>query len=209
MTFPKEFKEAISNLPSKEKDKLILKLLKHDIVLANSLFFELVSDVTVEEQREEVKHRLSELIRLATKNFYSLGYLYMDVRSMSGEITEHVKITKDKYGEIALNLFILNEILEKNNKRIAASSKDKAHSFCTAVIARTYRIIILIKKMHDDYFLEFGDDLRNLGNRIADNNRLMECAIFNGLDINWLILRDIPVDIEIMHKELRQQGYLK
>ncbi len=209
MTFPKEFKEAISNLSSKEKDKLILKLLKHDIVLANRLMFELVSDVTVEEHREVVKHRLSEQIRLATQNFYSIGYLHMDVRYMSGEITEHVSITKDKYGEIALNLFILNEVITKNNKRISSSPKGKAHNFCTAVIARVYKIILLIKKMHDDYFLEFGEDLRILGNLIAENKRLMECALFNGLDINWLILRNVPDDIEQIHKALRQQGYLK
>lgn len=47
MTYPKEFKEALSNLPSKEKDKLILRLL-----------FELVSTKTVEEQRDKLEERL-------------------------------------------------------------------------------------------------------------------------------------------------------
>ena len=40
MTFDKDFKEAISHLPSSEKDKLILRLLKKDLVLANRLYFE-------------------------------------------------------------------------------------------------------------------------------------------------------------------------
>ena len=55
MSFPKEFKEALSHLPSKEKDKLILQLLKKDLVLANRLLFELVNTNTVEEQREKVE----------------------------------------------------------------------------------------------------------------------------------------------------------
>lgn len=48
MTFPKEFKEALSHLPSKEKDKLVLRLLRKDLLLANRLLFELVNTNTVE-----------------------------------------------------------------------------------------------------------------------------------------------------------------
>ncbi len=35
MTFDKEFTKAISHLPSKEKDKLILRLLKKNLPLAS------------------------------------------------------------------------------------------------------------------------------------------------------------------------------
>ena len=52
--FHKEFKEALSRLPSKEKDKLILRLLKKDLVLANRLLFELLSTNTVEEERQKM-----------------------------------------------------------------------------------------------------------------------------------------------------------
>jgi len=55
MTLPKELKEAISKLTSKDKDKLIFRLLKKDLVLANQLLFELVSDENVEEKRAQVK----------------------------------------------------------------------------------------------------------------------------------------------------------
>lgn len=47
MKFPEELKEGISQLPSKEKEKLIFRLLKHDLDLANRLLFELVSTDTV------------------------------------------------------------------------------------------------------------------------------------------------------------------
>lgn len=43
MKFDPEFKKALSQLPSGEKDKLILRLLKHDLTLANRLAFELLS----------------------------------------------------------------------------------------------------------------------------------------------------------------------
>jgi hypothetical protein len=55
MVFEKEFKEALLDLPIKEKDKLLLRLLKRDVPLANQLYFELVSTQTVEERRAELE----------------------------------------------------------------------------------------------------------------------------------------------------------
>lgn len=209
MQIPKELKDAISNLPSKEKDKLIFRLLKKDLALANRLLFELVSETTIDEQREIIKKRLSFLIERATNSFYSCGYLNVDVRDMSGVINEHVLITKDKFGEISLNLYIITNVLEKNKKNILTKPEPKTRKFCVAVIARAFKILLLIKKMHEDYFLDFRDDLKKFGEIIADNDYLMQSAIRNGLDVNWLILGEIPEDIEAIHKEIRANGFLK
>ena len=208
MKIPEELKETISNLPSKEKDKLIFRLLKKDLLLANKLLFELVSNTSVEEQREKIKEHLTYSIKQSSDNFYSPGYLNWDVRDMSGMITEHVKITKDKYGEISLNLYMINEVLEQNNKKILSAKHHQVDKFCTAVIARAFKIMLLIKKMHEDYLIEFKDELEKLANLIGDNPYLMNCAIHNGLDVNWLFFGNIPNDIEQTYKELRQHGYL-
>ena len=48
--FENDFKKAIQNLPSQEKDKLILRLLKWDLALANRLYFELVDTDTAEDK---------------------------------------------------------------------------------------------------------------------------------------------------------------
>jgi hypothetical protein len=37
----------------------------------------------------------------------------------------------------------------------------------------------------------------------------MKTAIHNGLDVNWLINGEIPIDIVAYHKNIRQQGFLK
>lgn len=208
MIFPKEFKEAIHNLPSAEKDKLIFRLLKKDLVLANQLMFQLVVEDSIEEQREKLRKQIDILIDRAANIYYSPGYLNMDIRDISGRINEHVQITKDKYGEISLNLYMINNVLEKNNKNILSATPAKAKKLCTAVIARAFKILILIKKMHEDYFTEFEDDIKKLGALIGDNPYLMKSAIFNGLDINWLLSGNIPDDIEQIRKELRQKGYL-
>ncbi len=210
MTFPNEFKEAISHLSSKEKDKLILRLLKKDLKLANRLMFELVSDESVEERREILLHRIKEKAKRTHDTFYSIGWLNMDVRDLSGEINEHVAITKDKFGEIQLNLIMINSVLEANNETIShLRYVVKTRKFCTAVISRAFKILILISKTHEDLWLEFEDELKRFGMLIANNKHLKQTARKNGLDVNWLINFDIPEDIMDIHKQLRSDGFLK
>jgi len=209
MTLPKELKDAISHLTSKDKDKLIFRLLKKDLVLANQLLFELVSDENVEEKRAQVKNQLSKNIENATIRYYSPGWLLMDVRDMSGIINEHVLITKDKFGEAYLNLWMLTEILERNNEKILLESIGKAEKLCVAVIARAFKILLLISKLHEDYRVEFEDDLTKLGRLIGQNKYLMKFAIYNSFDVNWLLSAEIPENIDQIQKDLRKSGYLR
>tara|TARA_B100000963_G_C22600533_1_gene660018 strand:- start:1281 stop:1910 length:630 start_codon:yes stop_codon:yes gene_type:complete len=209
MTFDKDFKEAISHLPSSEKDKLILRLLKKDLVLANRLYFELLDDKTVDDRRAEMEKRVKERISRATDSFWTTGYLKMDMRYLSGEITDHVRTTKDKYGEASLNLLMLNEVLSKNNHRILEAIPSKARKICVYIIARAFKILMIIQKLHEDHLIDFKDDLVLLGELIGQNDYLMKNAIQNGFDVNWLLKVDIPEDIAQIHKNLRANGFLK
>lgn len=209
MQFSKEFKEALSELPSKEKDKLLLRLLKKDLKLADRLFFELVDYRTVDERRTIMEERVLEQTAYFTSRYYSPGYLMMDLRYLSGEITEHVTITKDKFGEVTLNLTMLIAVLDKTNAKIASAGLQKSQKFCIYVIARTFKLLLLIDKMHEDYQLDFKPKIEQLGRLIGQNDLLMRMAIHHGLDVNWLTQFNIPKDIAAIHKDLRSQGYLK
>lgn len=210
MKFSKEFKEAISHLTGKEKDKLILRLLKKDIKLANRLEFELLSEKSIEDRRLEVEHRILEKASKTADYFHSVGYLNMDVRSISGEISEHVYTTKDKFGEVYLNLKMINEVLSVNQQNFRrAANNNSSRKFYTAVIARAFKILILISKLHEDFHLDLEDELNRFGSLFLDTPPLMDTAIFNGLDVNWLLKFEIPEDIIHYHKDLRQKGYLR
>lgn len=209
MKFDAEFKQAISLLPSKEKDKLILRLLKRDLVLANQLYFQLLSEESVYERRNKMANRVTKEIEQMTNRFYSPGTLLIDLRFLSGEITEHVKITKDKVGEPGLNLLMLTQVLKRNNERIANAKTGKSYTIGIYIIARVFKILVQIKSLHEDYFVEFEESLIELGNLISDNPFLMKLATQNGLDINWLVKANIPGNIDAIHKEMRARGYLK
>jgi len=207
--FDKEFKTAIQNLSDTEKDKLILRLLRRDLDLANRLYFELVDTETVEQKREKAAALVTDKVKSANKHFHSIGVLLMRVRAISGDINEHVKITKDKHGEIALNLQMLIEVLTINRIAINASKPANSYKFLIYVINRVYKILILIKALDEDYLLEFRDDLEQLGNLIGSYDLLMRLCIHNGLDVNWLTHCEIPDDIVTFHKELKANGFLK
>lgn len=207
--FPKEFKEAIQNLPSAEKDKLIFRLLKHDLDLANRLHVELVNTETVEERRSSMQKEVTKAVTRMSDRFYSLGYLLMEVRDLSGEISEHVRVTKDKFGEASLNIQMLIEVLEINKTRFEKAKPNDVYKTNTYIIARVFKILLLIKALHEDYLMEFKDDLKELGIKISQNPSLFKTAIQNGLDINWLLEDEIPLNIVSIHKELRSNGFLE
>ena len=209
MTFDPELKKALQLLPDAEKDKLILRLLKYDLHLANQLRFELVDTESVEDKREQIKKRIIKRIELATERYYSVGYLLMDVRDISGEINEHVSITKDKWGEISLNCLMLRQLLELNNEGIGAETFDKAYTLCIYIIARIFKILMLIQKQHEDLHIEFSEDIETIGKLVGKNHLLMKTAIHNGLDVNWLIQFEIPNNIADIYKTLRKNGQLK
>lgn len=205
--FDQEFKDAISHLTSKEKDKLLFRLIKKDRILAHQLHFELVSVDTVQERRAEMVLLVTKMIAKSVTKFRYASDLLIELRSISAKITEHVKITRDKYGEASLNLLMLNEALSKNKNELNRSIPKNAYTFNLYVLVRTFKILILIKGLHEDFFIEFEDGLKQLSLNFNDNLNLKKFATSHKFDITWLL--DIPDNIAEIQKEIRSHGFLK
>jgi hypothetical protein len=204
-----EFKIALQELPEKEKDKLILRLLRRDMDLAEKLFFELVDTDTVEDKRRNMVTLISNDINRIAKNYHSLDFIAVEMRSISGKISHHVKITKDKFGEISLNIHMLNEVIEQNTFSLSHSKPQKSTKFYNYVIVRAFKILLLIQALHEDFLLDFKEDLNRLGANISSNKMLLKTANYNSLDINWILEAEIPENILQIHKEIKAAGFLK
>ena len=209
MKLTPEFKKAISELPNEEKDKLIFRLIKKDPDLANRIYFELIDTDSVEEKRLIIEDELVKYIKLQAKRYYSPGYVLMETRFASGKISDHVKITKDKYGEPYLNLLMLIQTLGENQHNLKLSTYGACYTLNIYIVARVYKILTQIQALHQDFYLEFRGSLEKLGELIADFPYLMKVAIHNQLDVNWLFSGEIPKDIIARQKELRANGFLK
>ena len=182
-----ELKAALSALPDREKDKLLFRLLAKEPPLVERLTYELLESGDTEMERRE---ELAELIlREAPKriaNYYSPGYLLLDLRAFSGAINRHVKTTRDKEGEIQLNLLMLNQLLPPLLHRIKAARRGKTVTLSKYVVQRARKLLRLIAKLHPDLHLEYTEGLRRLGDSIAAVPEMVHQAEAQGLDLATL-----------------------
>ena len=120
-----ELKEAILGLPPKEKDKMLLRLISKDAVLINQLHFRLLEDETdLHDRQQEVRAKIERQLELIdaqiVRRKYAARNLLSDLKSASGIVNEHVRITNDKTGEIDLRLYILEQSVMRYGKQFMA-----------------------------------------------------------------------------------------
>lgn len=209
LTFDQEFKDAISDLTDKEKDKLILRLLRRDPILAKRLQFELLGHDSVEDRRAEMEEKIRERVQQLSGNRFHIGTMATEMRSLSAAITEHVKVTKDKLGEAGLNLLLLNEVLRRNVHNIEAARRSKSDKVVRYVVARAFKVLVLIRALHEDYLTDFKEDLQTLGELIGQSRLFLHTASDHGLNVSWLLEGEIPEDIKERQAELRKRGFLR
>jgi hypothetical protein len=165
--------EVLKMLTPEQKDKLLLKLFRKDPMLVEKLAFEFFED------KSDLKQRVDKLRSLINQNitpdrlpWNTPGELMMLMRTMNGRITEHVKVTKDKYGEVELTLFLLNIAFQRflpmlNEKR------QRSEKFSEYVLKRTEIMCKNLNKLHEDNYLDFKDDLTKLMKYLNDYSPTM------------------------------------
>jgi len=208
MEYSKEFKAALSQFSHPEKDKLIFRLLKKDKLLSKKLYFELIDEETTDDKRNAMESYIKERLSEISKYIGNPKYFLVLIRKLSAEITEHVKVMTDKFGDVYLNLFLVNEILEYNDK-LSKQRFDAIYKLYIYLINKIFKALIQIKKMDEDYWLEFDEILSEIDSKIHENLYLEKLCINNGLDFNWLKSGNIPDHFELIVKDIRSQGFLK
>ena len=208
MEYSKEFKQALSEFSSIEKDRLIFRLLKKDKLLSKKLYFELIDPETTDDKRNTMEEIISERITEISKYVANQKYFLVLIRKLSAEITEHVKITTDKFGDVYLNLFLINKILEHNEK-LGRQRFDAVYKLYIYLINKIIKALIQIKKLDEDYWMEFDELLSDIDFQIHETLYFEKLCINNSFDFNWLKSENIPDHFELIVKDIRSQGFLK
>ncbi len=183
----KELKQAIVEMPEKEKDKLLLRLIAKDLNLLNQLQFKLLEgEGGAQERKEEVKEYIHRRAGYYPGHYYSPGYLMMEMRDCSGMINQYRSITKDKIGEVELQLDMLVSLLEPNIKKLVNAPPRKMVKFTPYVVKRAGKIIGMIERLHEDYHLEFTDSLNQLGEFVKQLDPERKVAKANQVDLQLL-----------------------
>ena len=154
-----DLKKAIVQMPGAEKDKLLLRLIAKDATLTEKLQFELVErGQTIDDRRDLIRQFVDRTAKLHPD---SAGWLMMDMRTVSGYITRHVKVTKDKYGDVELSLYMLNTLYE-HNKHLLSTYNKRTDKCAEYVAKRTEQTLKKVQKLDPDYHVEFADDINKL-----------------------------------------------
>lgn len=208
MEYSKEFKAALSAFSGAEKDKLIFRLLRKDKLLSKKLYFELIDPETTDDKRNAMEEHIKEQVLLASKYVGNAQYFLSAVRKISAEITEHTKVTTDKFGEISLNLFLVNKVLE-NNSDLSRQRFDNVYKLYIYIINKIFKSLTLVKKLDEDYWIEINEYLGDTLDKILENHYLQKLCINNGLDFNWFECDRIPDNIDQIMKDIKSQGFLR
>ncbi len=203
MEYSKEFKEALSEFTAKEKDKLILRLLRKDRILSHRLYFELIDVETVDDKRNQMESLIQSEVSEAAKKYGSTKYFLPKIRKVSAQITEHVKITTDKFGEVSLSLVLIAEVLKNLPK------SGNHYKLFIYLLNKLFRAFLLTKKLDADYFLELKADYDAVNELILLNKNLKEIALDNKLSFAWFDPENIPDNFDVVLKEIKAQGLLR
>lgn len=181
-------KDAIRAMPEKEKDKLLLRLIPKNRLLVEQLEFKLIDrEETVLVRRSELEEHIHNMVARQQKYFddHPREVLYL-LQQISGKINWHVSVTKDKLGEIELQLLMLVEVLEKCFPPTSNFSIWELGKFAEYVVKRIKKIIGLIEKQHEDYQLEFQLSLNKIGEVIIPHESFQIIAEELDFDISLL-----------------------
>lgn len=187
-----DLKKAISGLSHKEKDKLLFRLIAKEPILAEQLIFKLLEDGnSAKDRRSDLAKEMEQFLMDYQKYYYSPGYLLLELRTLSAKITQHVKTTKDKYGEVALNFLLVNKALEIFGKKISKVRPHRSRTLNSYVVNRAIKLIGLVRKIHEDYRLDFSDDMIKLGEAIQSMDAMKRIAEEFELDMEVLLSGEV------------------
>lgn len=160
----KDLKTAITDLPIKEKDKLLLRLVAKDKVLTEHLHYKLLEDeLDLEDRKEKVKTDVTE--QIADLKKLNAKEALVKVRKMITSVNHFYKVTKDPFGEVELKLFILNIVPFEYRKSIFGY-RDYMILFSAYYIKTVAVTINKYKKLHEDLQFDLGESLNNLLDKI-------------------------------------------
>ncbi|EEI91430.1 hypothetical protein HMPREF0765_3150 [Sphingobacterium spiritivorum ATCC 33300] len=164
-----ELKKAVLNLPQKEKDKLLVRLISKDKMLIKQLHYQLLEDENdLEDRIISLRAQLQQLFNTGTSqvggspNFSNFTGLNRLVKQASGMVNEHEKVTKDKVSEVEFRIYILSRAIEGYPELFQSSYQSAAHKLHKYISGRLKHVLTKYDKLHEDLQFDFREDLQRI-----------------------------------------------
>jgi hypothetical protein len=177
----KELETAILAMPSKEKNKILIRLIAKNKILIEQLQFRLLEDSSfdLKVREEAAKEQIDYHINFCRERYPNLAIKHL--RSAYSAILHYKKITADKIGEIKLGIYFVQKVLKSQGTYLQVSSHDSdrvlIQNYICKRLAGSYS---LIGKIHEDYRIEFSIDFQEVLLLISGGN-ISQVAQIHGL----------------------------
>lgn len=172
----KDLKAAITAIPPKEKDKLLLRLIAKDRVLTEHLHFKLLEDESdLLLRHESLKGEIDEAVDLlsAMRKAGSKDALLI-LRKLNGKVNHHYKVTKDPNTEVELRLYLLRQLPMGYNESLfspLAKFNERLKTYFLRTVLSLYNKYI---KLHEDLQYDLKDDFNSLMDKIKEQKLTRE-----------------------------------
>lgn len=187
-----ELKSAIEKISDKEKNKLIFRLLPSKEVLVETLEFQLLEKgETTSDRREDLRNEITRVLSRYPEMYRTPWGLVQSMRTLSAKITRHVAVTKDKLGEIDLHFYLVNTVLKLNYDNISTEGSYTMEKLSKYVIQRSKRINTMLTKIHEDYIVEFEEDMVELANYINEIKTLSNEAAYLDFNVSYFVKGEV------------------
>lgn len=185
-----ELKEAVLNLPEKEKDKLLVRLVGKDRMLMKQLRFKLLeNEADLADRIVQVQTELNDHMDRITGTPHAraprdYAFLLSELRYLSGIVNEHFNVTKDTLSELQLRLSILTWSFREAKSLFDARPFRFNDKLLAYQAGRIKYVWGKYAKLHEDLQFDFRDEL----------NEVLETAWNSGLE-SYLSLSGLPKEV--------------
>jgi len=159
-----DIKTVVVNMPAKEKDKLLLQLLRKNPKAINKIYYQQVAGKEeIEMLIEDLKNEISALL---SDELFKRGRFQKNmargIRNASQAINEYTSVLRPEQ-ESALYLHILDIIFKDMSQALGTCWTTFDHK-----VAQTLsKVVTLVsKKLHEDYRVEFEEQVNDYLQRL-------------------------------------------
>jgi hypothetical protein len=151
---PPALRRALFDLPQKEKDQLLARLVAQDAVLTEQLAYRLLEGPdALADRRAALRQQVDDPVR---------GYhqtpndLLVILRQLQARLAYHSRITEDAFGEIELSLRLLVNVF-RHQPALVARLHGPTQPLLQHLVRRTQEALKQANTLHADYHLELAE----------------------------------------------------
>jgi hypothetical protein len=146
-----DLRRALLQLPEREKDQLLTRLVAQDAVLTEQLSFRLLEGPeALETRRAALRAQVDDPVR----GFHPNDLLVI-LRQLQARLAYHAKITGDTFGEIELSWRLLHNVFQ-HQAATTARLHGPTQPLLQHLAKRTHEALKQTAKLHEDYHVELA-----------------------------------------------------